>query len=242
MSFVDLTGEKHGKLLIIERLENTETGDQKWLCLCDCGNLKEISGFNLKKSKSCGCHKIKDLTGQKFGKFTVLSRSEQYKKNFVLWKCACACGNIKEISSNNLVKGISLNCECGNDVELSKDKQKYSRVDRVWRKLFLTAKRKVQEKNLRFELSLDDFRVITSKNCFYCNQEPEVKGITRISKDAILANSLTRFDNNIGYTLHNCVPCCKMCQMMRADLEFDEFHEHILKIAQFLSSLENNKI
>lgn len=240
MSF-DLTGEKHGKLLVVEQLENTETGDSKWLCLCDCGNLKEVASLNLRKAKSCGCHKIKDLTGYKFGKFTVLERSEQYKKNFVLWKCACACGNIKEISSNNLIKGISLSCDCANESELNKDKEKYSKVDRIWRKLFLTTKRKVQEKNFRFELNIDDFRNIVSKNCFYCNQVPEIKGITRISKDSILANNLVRFDTNLGFIPANCVASCKICQIMKGDLDFDEFHEHVLKIADFLNSSGNSK-
>ena len=54
--FKDLTGQKFGRLTTLYRLHNIK-GKTKWLCVCDCGNLKEVilSDLLLGKSKSCGC-------------------------------------------------------------------------------------------------------------------------------------------------------------------------------------------
>lgn len=54
--FKDLTGQKFGRLTALYRLHNI-TGKTKWLCACDCGNLKEVTLSDLKKgnTQSCGC-------------------------------------------------------------------------------------------------------------------------------------------------------------------------------------------
>jgi hypothetical protein len=55
-----MIGERYGLLVVIDKgtLKNTD-GTIKWLCHCDCGNLKEVSRANLVKlknsTKSCGC-------------------------------------------------------------------------------------------------------------------------------------------------------------------------------------------
>lgn len=52
----DLTGQKFGKLLVVEQLPHTEKY-YKYKCLCDCGNTVEVKCANLKSGrvKSCGC-------------------------------------------------------------------------------------------------------------------------------------------------------------------------------------------
>lgn len=53
-----LVGQKFGMLTVIS-LDDKRTSDRryKWVCKCDCGNIKSISGRLLKlgKTKSCGC-------------------------------------------------------------------------------------------------------------------------------------------------------------------------------------------
>jgi hypothetical protein len=53
---IDLTGRRFGYLVAI-RFEKTEHGQARWLCKCDCGQVKSIFGHSLRKglSKSCGC-------------------------------------------------------------------------------------------------------------------------------------------------------------------------------------------
>lgn len=58
--FQDLTGQRFGRLTVIERAENGRCGGKavtKWLCRCECGTEKIIEGHSLKRgrTKSCGC-------------------------------------------------------------------------------------------------------------------------------------------------------------------------------------------
>ena len=46
--------------------------------------------------------KFKDLTGQRFGKLTVIKRVENNDRNKVRWLCQCDCGNTHITISYNL--------------------------------------------------------------------------------------------------------------------------------------------
>lgn len=56
---IDLTGQRFGRLVVIERADNSADGRARWLCRCDCGQSKTVLGEHLKKgrTKSCGCAK-----------------------------------------------------------------------------------------------------------------------------------------------------------------------------------------
>ena len=59
--------------------------------------------------------KLIDLTGQKFGRLTVLHKdTERITKNGSYWICQCECGNIKSIRSAHLRKGDIQSCGCYN--------------------------------------------------------------------------------------------------------------------------------
>lgn len=55
--FIDLTGQKFGRLTALRRVEN-KSKHTMWLCRCDCGNEVAVDGGNLRKglTKSCGCY------------------------------------------------------------------------------------------------------------------------------------------------------------------------------------------
>ena len=57
--FIDLTGQKFNRLTVIKRVGNRNK-ELYWLCLCDCGTIKEIVGGALKRglTQSCGCWQI----------------------------------------------------------------------------------------------------------------------------------------------------------------------------------------
>lgn len=55
---IDLTGQKFGRLTVIEMSsERTPSGRVKWNCKCSCGNVSVVSSLGLRQgsSKSCGC-------------------------------------------------------------------------------------------------------------------------------------------------------------------------------------------
>lgn len=57
--------------------------------------------------------KIKDLTGQKFGKLTVLEITNERRNRQVVWKCQCECGNITYVVGQALRTGHTTTCGCG---------------------------------------------------------------------------------------------------------------------------------
>jgi hypothetical protein len=64
--FIDLTGQKFGRLTVIKCVGKNKREKYVWLCLCNCGNTKEIVGDNLRygHTKSCGCLR-KELTSKR---------------------------------------------------------------------------------------------------------------------------------------------------------------------------------
>ena len=52
-----------------------------------------------------------DLTGQKFGRWTVLYKAPSLNKH-TMWHCQCSCGNEKDVQGTHLKSGASLSCGC----------------------------------------------------------------------------------------------------------------------------------
>ena len=58
-----------------------------------------------------------DLTGQPFGRYTVI-REYGRKNGAVTWLCRCDCGRERIVSGNHLRKGAVLSCGCLRDEKL----------------------------------------------------------------------------------------------------------------------------
>nr|DAU82701.1 MAG TPA: PVL ORF-50-like family [Caudoviricetes sp.] len=54
---------------------------------------------------------MKDLTGMTFGRLTVLRFSRKIQKHY-FYTCQCKCGNIKDVRSDQLTRGIAKSCGC----------------------------------------------------------------------------------------------------------------------------------
>lgn len=54
-----------------------------------------------------------DLTGQRFGRLTVVKRADfNYNMSSALWVCKCDCGNVKNVVSTSLRYGRTRSCGC----------------------------------------------------------------------------------------------------------------------------------
>ena len=54
-----------------------------------------------------------DLTGQRFGSWTVLSEAPARSYgNVTMWLCQCDCGTIREVNGQLLRDGRSKSCGC----------------------------------------------------------------------------------------------------------------------------------
>jgi hypothetical protein len=118
--FKDLTGQTFGKLKVIEMAPRITGKPIKWICQCDCGEIKEVDGSNMKqgKIKSCGCEQNasrpqEDLIGKKFGSLTVLKRFPGSENTSPKAECLCDCGRKTTVSTWHLKSGHTKTCgEC----------------------------------------------------------------------------------------------------------------------------------
>ena len=56
--------------------------------------------------------RIKDLTGQTFGRLTVIKQAGRYGDGKVLWKCRCECGKERIVHGVDLSRGRTKSCGC----------------------------------------------------------------------------------------------------------------------------------
>ena len=63
-------------------------------------------------------YNFKDLTGQCFGRLTVIEFVTMQKSKSI-WRCRCECGAIKEVKGNHLKSGETLSCGCLRDEQRS---------------------------------------------------------------------------------------------------------------------------
>ena len=118
----DLTGQRFGKLVVIEWTRQTQGRYRLWRCRCDCGgeilvNTKRLKGGTV---RDCGCTPRKtaqcgkgaeDLQGRTFGYLTVLRRAEN-KGGRTCWLCRCDCGKEKAVLARDLKAGKVKSCGC----------------------------------------------------------------------------------------------------------------------------------
>lgn len=83
---------------------------------------------------------IKDLTGMRFGRLTVLSLTDKRHHHQVIWLCQCDCGKIVEVNGTYMRTGDTKSCGCLHDEIASrrlKDAMKthggyYDRLHGIW--------------------------------------------------------------------------------------------------------------
>ena len=121
--------------------------------------------------------KFVDLTGQKFGRLTVIERAEDYvQKNGgrkIMWYCNCDCGNENIIvRGDNIKNGTTKSCGClhkeiskQNAYNLGKANKKYNTYD-------LSGEYGIgyTSKGERFYFDLEDYDKIKDY-CWYFNNE-----------------------------------------------------------------------
>lgn len=57
-AFIDRTGQRHGRLVVLQRAPNTKWGKTRWKCRCDCGKYTIRNSRSLLRivTNSCGCY------------------------------------------------------------------------------------------------------------------------------------------------------------------------------------------
>lgn len=116
-------GLRFGRLLV-ESTYYDANDKRRAVCLCDCGNHKDVSVGDLfsEMTRSCGCLKsevshertFEDITGQTFNELTAIRRVEDYispsGNHMTQWLFKCSCGKEVIASTNNVKYGKTKSC------------------------------------------------------------------------------------------------------------------------------------
>ena len=89
-----------------------------------------------------------DLSGIRFGRLTVLARSES-KKNQTMWSVVCDCGKNSTVSSGNLRSGASTSCGCLHNEQLSSRNTKHGMSKHPLYPVWKTMNQRCRNKNTR---------------------------------------------------------------------------------------------
>jgi hypothetical protein len=121
----NLIGERFDKLVVEKRGEDyiypsSKRHEPRWICKCDCGNKITVIHHNLLNGhvhccKECKSNKLKDITGERFGKLTVIKRGEDFigpAGRETQWVCKCDCGNTTIVRGHALRNGHTRSCGC----------------------------------------------------------------------------------------------------------------------------------
>lgn len=85
-----------------------------------------------------------------------------------------------------------------------------------YRRYKADAKRRGRE----FDLTLEQFESLVVQPCFYCNDSESLIGIDRIN-------------NEIGYKIENCTPCCRICNVAKNIISYEEWIDYIMQLIKY---------
>jgi hypothetical protein len=132
----------------------------------------------------------------------------------------CDCGNVREIQGVYFDKNKSCGC--------SQRSRRTEKGEPATNALFYTYNFHAKRRGLSFQLTKEEFKKLIKSNCYYCGVEPSqilVRG-----NDSLVYNGIDRLESNVGYTMDNVIPCCKMCNYMKRDYSYQTFMSQIYKI------------
>ena len=143
---------------------------------------------------------------------------KRHSNQAVIWNVTCHCGNTFEYSASLIKSGKKISCGCKYQ-QASKSEEELL-LKYVWSRYVASA----TKKKLEFNLSENNIKnIILSKQCFYDNNNGLIhqKNIFKQKQIKRLVTlewfGIDRIDNNKGYIIENCVPCCRECNFLKRD-------------------------
>lgn len=175
---------------------------------------------------------MRDLTGTRFGRLIVTgfnhkSKSSSGKMIYYYWNCKCDCGNECIRTYNSLKLGHTRSCGCLK-LELIKElgmKHRKSSGEASFNSVYRNYKRQAKSRNLEFNLNKEEFKKLTSSDCWYCGRPPSNKTVRAKYPyvGTYIYNGLDRINSSKEYSTDNVIPCCWKCNRAKSNMDFNEF-------------------
>jgi len=147
-NLIDLTGQRFGRLTVIERAEDyvSPKGSHSvsWLCQCDCGCTKKVTGNSLKRrnTRSCGCL-CKETSYKNIGRITKIksevSNQTNKKEDVIVEKVVDKMDNHVDNVVDNTVSFADAYSKFENWVNRQEDKTLKTKSLMLWSALKLAS-------------------------------------------------------------------------------------------------------
>jgi hypothetical protein len=184
---------------------------------------------------------IKNELGSVYGRLTVIGLHEQRTKSGqAQWICACTCGNTYIVEGRSLRSGRTKSCGCLNN---EKRAERAGRATDAWRLptglasfrvVLRNYRHSAKLRNIHWNLDENDAYDLMQSNCFYCGVEPGlVEGSPRYN-GTFVHGGIDRWNNSMGYSKENCVPCCETCNKAKLDMTAEDFITWLLRASEYL--------
>jgi hypothetical protein len=191
---------------------------------------------------------IKNLLGKKFGRLTVIQLApevmlEKKKMNdrAAYWHCICDCGNKTITRASHLIRDKAKSCGCLAKERVSETHTKDFGISNI-NDLLKNYKQAAKRKNLIFSLSVEEFSVLIFQACHYCGSKSSlISTMKHINGDRVINhNGIDRVNNEVGYEINNCVPCCTTCNYAKRTESYEKFVNWINELVNFQNSRREN--
>ena len=163
---------------------------------------------------------MKDLTGNTFGEWSVLSEAARDASNRRTWLCSCTCGTIKTVLQGNLTSGKSLRCRACTNKMSDRDKHENNRLYSTWKSM----KTRCNNPNT------ESYKYYGGRGISVCEEwnsfDKFVSDMSPTFKEGL---TLERVDNNLGYSVENCEWVTRLVQAnnQRSNLSLEYEGEYI---------------
>lgn len=166
------------------------------------------------------------ILGKEYGFLTPIDKV--YVEGRLRYSCRCRCGQITVRAPRSLFLIRTPNCGCYmTQIHYTRRLGNGKASSHV---IFLNYKANANKRNLEWGLSEEEFVQITTRNCFYCKSVPTNSVRRGNSATPFVYSGVDRKDNTMGYTIDNSVPCCKRCNIAKANMTIVEFTNWIRSV------------
>lgn len=183
-----------------------------YLCQCVCGTTRSVSGTMLRSGIAFRCARCADLnrsyedfTGQRFNKWTVISRVPKIERprDTNSWLCKCDCGTL----CRRTISAIRRTAGCQTCTPRHPKLRPHEPIYRATKERVIN--RYDRSKPYDFSLTYEEFiLLISTGRCHYCHTPIHWEHSTG-------GHHLDRKENSMGYSLANCVAACTRCNFAK---------------------------
>src|SRR3990172_9485444 len=126
------------------------------------------------------------------------------------------------VLGTNLTNGGQVSCGCFS-AEQARDRLIKPHGEASFNSHYYRYKRWAKKRSIQFSLSINEFKDIIIKPCYYCGDFPTERISKRKHNGYFIGHGIDRVNNDIGYTISNSVSCCKHCNIAKSTLSIGDF-------------------